>query len=358
MCNKQIPADSDITIEKTQHIKAIALILLMWHHLFGCGFISDWLSPFKDVEKMIGVSAGICRAIFLFCSGYGFYRSYISKKSVSKTYTLKKIVGVLIPYWLVMITAIICLAILRKFEPRYIPGNLFCWILDDNLYVTFAWYVKLYLILVMILPLIRLAEKKCKKNFCLDFTIYIVLPFVLFFVFRGYMDEKHFKNIFHTVISASLMTMYWFPLFGVGLLFAKYEFYSKIQKFSEKIPKRLLFPVLFLICGNVLILRYLFEFESVTEVIYSPLFIIPCLLIFDNIKHKSNYVMPYLGDKSIFYWLLSSMFFKNTSELLPAITWPRVSVLILIWSILLLTPFVFAYDRIANQLTTRIFNRR
>ena len=73
MASSKTPAITDITPEKSEHIKGIALLLLMWHHLFGVNYIEKWLSPIEGVDMFIGVSAKVCLGIFLFCSGYGLY---------------------------------------------------------------------------------------------------------------------------------------------------------------------------------------------------------------------------------------------------------------------------------------------
>ena len=128
MGKKVTIASTDITSEKTLHLKAIALLLLMWHHLFGVEYLSGWSAIIPGTEGasyVIGASGKICLAMFLFCSGYGLYKSYISKESTDKTYTLKRLAKTLIPYWLVMIIAIGYLIYAGKFEPKYLFVNLF-----------------------------------------------------------------------------------------------------------------------------------------------------------------------------------------------------------------------------------------
>ena len=89
MSKNRTPAITDITSEKSVKIKAIALILLMWHHLFGVNYIESWLSPIEGIDMVVGISAKVCLGIFLFCSGYGLYKSYISKEKTDKLYVLK-----------------------------------------------------------------------------------------------------------------------------------------------------------------------------------------------------------------------------------------------------------------------------
>ena len=128
--------------------------------------------------------------------------------------------------------------------------------------------------------------------------------------------------------------------------------------FFDRFSKWLVIVIAFLICGNVLYMRFMFNFPSISDVLYGTLFIVSCLLISDRIKFKSKYVLPYLGKNSLFYWLLSGIFFFNTKELLPAITWPSIPVFMLIWVLLLLTPFVFACDWVSGKITGLIIRKK
>ena len=231
------PVSAGITSEKTVRLKAVALILLMIHHLFGCDFLQDWVSPVKGAEIVFGVSGRICLAMFLFCSGYGLYKSYIIKDDPPKGYIPQKIIKTLIPYWVIMLLAVAVLICLGKFEPAYIPSNLFAWIHEDNiLYVSFSWYIKLHLLILLTLPLVRLVEKKWKKTALIDLIIYVLLPFALWMYLKRFQDEEVFTNIFTSLVSSVLFLMSWYSLFGIGMLFAKYDIYGKISAKTKKIP--------------------------------------------------------------------------------------------------------------------------
>jgi hypothetical protein len=353
------PPTADISSVMSENLKGIALILLMWHHLFGAKFLDNWLSPFKDIEYVTGVSAKICLAIFLFCSGYGLYRSYINRPDKSMTYILKKIVSTLIPYWIIMVIAIIVLIILGKFEPLYIPINLFAWVHDDNvLYVSFSWYIKLHILLLAGLPLVRLVERKWKKNPVIDILIYVLIPFVIYYVFRYYKTEERITSIPQTLISSLLLVIFWFPLFAIGILFAKYNIYSKIRFFVDRFPAWVVITLSVFVCGSIFFLRYSLYYYCIADVIYAPLFIMSCLFIMDRLKSTTRIVLPFLGKKSLYYWLLSGMFFLNTQELIPIITWPQFPLCILLWSFVLLTPFVFMTDWVSNRILGLILREK
>ena len=357
------PASSDVTPEKTEHLKGIAFLLLMWHHLFGVGYVSGWRSVIpgmEDITYIAGQAGKIGLALFLFCSGYGLYKTYISKESAVRGFVLKRLAKTLIPYWIVMIIAIIYLACAGKFKPEYLFMNLFAFIhSDSNLYVSFSWFIKLYILLILILPLIRLIERKWKKNPVIDILIYIAVPFGIAVCFAKFMHEAWFTDIPSFLLSSLLFLLSWFPLFAVGMLFAKYGFYQKIRKITDKIPGILVALLSSVVICIVLFARYLvYEalypshiFENVMlDFLFGPVIVTAFLLMIDNMKSKSRFAIPFIGRNSIYYWLLSGMFFLNTSELQFIIKWPKVSVLIFLWTVLVLTPAVYLVSLISNSL--------
>ena len=363
MGKKVTIASTDITSEKTLYLKAIALLLLMWHHLFGVEYLSGWSAIIPGTEGasyVTGASGRICLAMFLFCSGYGLYKSYINKESTDKTYILKRLAKTLIPYWMVMIIAIAYLIYAGKFEPKYIFVNLFALLHStDILYVTFSWFIKLYVLLLLVLPLIRLIERKWKKNAIIDILIYIAVPFASALSLAKFYHEDTFLSIPSFLVSTIVFLLAWFPLFAIGMLFAKYNTYKKVRGFADKFPSYLVIILSVLIIGNMFYLRFIVNdllphsilyLCSMTDVFFGPIFVCAFLLLMDNMRYKSRYVLPFIGKNSVFYWLLSGMFFKNTIELSFLITWPKITILIFIWTMVLLTPFVFALSWISDKL--------
>jgi len=359
MPDSEVPAKNGITVEKSELLKGIALVLLIWHHLFGCGFLEDWLSINNKLDLVIGLSGNICVAIFLFCSGYGYYRSYICKNNTPKIYILQKLISTLIPYWLVMIISIIILVFLGKFEPEYLWVNLLSWVHDDSImYVTFSWFIKLYVLLIVLLPLVKLIDRHIKKHWLLNVAVYILLPVAIYYLYKFFLEKLIAASILNVVINPLMLAVFYFPLFSAGMLFAKYDLYPKIHSFASRFPKPLLIVLSLLIIGYVIYLRNILYIFCIGDIIYAPLFIISCLIIADSIKFKSKYALPFLGKNSIYYWLLSGLFFVNTKELQPLITWPRISVFILLWTLIFLTPFVFACNWISNKIVVLLFNKK
>ena len=355
-------ATRDVTTQKTELLKGIALLLLMYHHLFGSEYLDGWIAVIpgtEGIDYVIGASGKICLAIFLFCSGYGIYKSYISKENQKATYILKRLVKTLIPYWMVMLIAIAYLYFTGRFEPGYIFVNLFALIHNEEmLYVSFSWFIKLYVLLILFLPLIRLIERKWKKNALTDILIYIALPFAIAVIFAKYQNNTQFISVPMFFVSTILFVISWFPLFAIGILFAKYNTYNKIREFADRFPRALVITLSLLILGNVIYMRFILNsfvgdtiiyHSCMTDVVFGPVFTSALLLIMDNVKLQSRCIIPFIGKNSVFYWLLSGMFFINTIELSFLITWPKITLLIFVWTMILLTPFVFVCSWLSDK---------
>ena len=66
MGKTKTPAGTDITSEKTTILKGIALLLLMWHHLFGVEYLTGWTAIIPGTEGasyVIGASGKITKLI-------------------------------------------------------------------------------------------------------------------------------------------------------------------------------------------------------------------------------------------------------------------------------------------------------
>lgn len=79
----------DISINKSNYLKGIAIILMLIHHLFAYPIrISPDIPVYHivnsvDLEMYLGLFGKICVSMFLFLSGYGFS---LKKKSVVSLY--------------------------------------------------------------------------------------------------------------------------------------------------------------------------------------------------------------------------------------------------------------------------------
>ena len=142
--------------KESSFLKGLALILMFWHHLFGCGtFLTNGV--YYDYKPLLGQVDGafasgckLCISLFAFASGYGLYKAYYQPQN-----DYKKIADLmlkfLIQYWTIMVlVAIPYLIYFNGFHPQYLFVNLFALIHDDvMLYVSLSWYVKVQILFLL-----------------------------------------------------------------------------------------------------------------------------------------------------------------------------------------------------------------
>lgn len=148
----------EISINKSNYLKGIAIILMLIHHLFAYpSRISPDITVYHmvnsvDIEMFVGLFGKICVSMFLFLSGYGFSL----KKEVSFKYIWGKLKNLYISYWIVLFIFVPIGIIFFPGERYSLSPSLFL----ENLmgikstYNSEWWFFKLYVLYVLSLPLL------------------------------------------------------------------------------------------------------------------------------------------------------------------------------------------------------------
>ena len=323
------------------------------HHLFGFnGFLvpqyNQWISVIP-YGNQIALGCKLCIPLFSFVSGYGLYVSYINKSHPRKGIILK-IVDFLIPFWLVtFFIAIPALDYLNKLNIRYLPVSLFALLHDDNmLYVSFTWYVKVYLEYLLVLPIIKKISNSI-HNIWQEGFVFIVLPVAVSFFLPD--SEDHFQGIVIWILSSLRILLVLLPSFHVGTIYGKYKLdISRLKIFSEL--RASLSSVLIALVGMAFSIIFIRAFMGYYQVYWIAALVFA--LSFDYIYKNFNLypvkkILGFLGKYSYEYWLISGMFFLNTVEFQWILFIPRISILILIWAFIIMTPAVMLIQYISSR---------
>ena len=83
------------SINSTNACKGVALILLLWHHLFNT------LPEFGYITYNIAIASKACVAIFVILSGYGFSESVKLKRVGLLTFYQKRLITLYFNYWFI-----------------------------------------------------------------------------------------------------------------------------------------------------------------------------------------------------------------------------------------------------------------
>jgi hypothetical protein len=226
-----------MTKSQISELKGIAIMLMFWHHLFGCGngFVlpeNIWIPLIRlsnnwgSVDRYFGSHAKLCIALFAAASGYGLYKSYIEAHKAS---IVKRIIKFLITYWTILFLLVIpYLIFFDRFEPRYLLMNMFSLFDNDRIYASFSWYVKVYLMILMVLPIVKWLQKYVNKLW-LDALVFVIAPLLFYHILPD--NEGSYINLLTFFLSSLRLLCIWYPVFHVGLIVAKYRLDEKAYTF-------------------------------------------------------------------------------------------------------------------------------
>lgn len=350
----------------TQIAKGVAITLMMIHHLFAfpdriqnVSYISILHFEEIPIEYLLGDFGKICVAMYLFLSGYGLYISSSKREHFTFKDSLRKMIKFLTNYWVVfMIFVPIGLIWFNdqtnyKFNALIFIKNFFTLSYSYNFE---WWFVRLYLELLLLFPIVKIMLKRSiKSSLLISLSLYIIAFGME--VITKIVPTLSFlsKNILFADIQSIL---FWQLTFCIGCLFAKFNLfeYINISLFNKKVYKKTYYIVIILIVIVVRIgFTYVFQYigvgnSSYVDFILTPIFILVCTnLIYINkikasgtspnnimpnvIRSKSESLFKVLGRHSTNMWLTHTFFCFYYFQKL--VFFPRLSILILIWLALL-----------------------
>jgi surface polysaccharide O-acyltransferase-like enzyme len=91
----------EITIDDTNAVKGIAILLLLFHHLFfqNKGLYIDYYFSNIPIVQIIGSICKVCVALFVLLSGYGLTKSWNHKMPKLPSFYLKHCTKLFLNYW-------------------------------------------------------------------------------------------------------------------------------------------------------------------------------------------------------------------------------------------------------------------
>lgn len=336
-------------------IAGIAIIMMFVHHLFG--FASYRLPQNTYLETTIyGISlqrilascGRLCVPIFAFMSGYALWIQ--SSKKFGLRAIATKLAHFLSSYWLIM--GIFLLYGIIAHEPLPSTQTLLLNTLGINTHslasyvnVAFAWYVYYFTGFVLISPfLIKIFRKhnKCSTDIILLLVLGIAIWILETISMGGYL---YLIPIFFKLLFVSI----------TGLLTAKWHIFERL--YSCPVTPRLDILSVTILIVFVLALRPIFVLLGVyyffTEAIVAGAAIYCFTLLSHKIKFKplhTSFIL--LGTYSMNLWFLHGIFFTGNRPLQWILYMPKLPILILIWSFVLLLPFAIVISRIHTYIWT------
>jgi hypothetical protein len=350
--------DYEFTKSHTQVAKGVAIILMMLHHLFrfpdrieGVSYVS--VLPFfqPTVEYLLGDFGKICVAMYLFLSGYGLYAASSKKGKFTFRDSVQRVVKFLINYWVVFLLFIPIGLIWFSSNPRYhwnvteLIKNFFTL---SGSYNGEWWFIRLYIELVLLLPLIK---RMLKRGIIFSFAVSLVFYSMYFrigvvFKIMSILPIKQSSLLYQDLPNL----LFWQMSFCTGYIFAKFNLFRRMTRGikSRGMDKKAFYVAMLsaIIIIRIAMTYILGEWEAPNyDYILAPLFILFCTnFIYPS---RSNKVFLALGKHSTNIWLTHSFFCYYYFQKLVFL--PKLSVLILIW----LTVLCIASSMLINCVTNK-----
>lgn len=359
-------------IRQTNITKGIAVLMLLWHHLFYNNpktfdrFTSLYtFSNGVPAEVYISVFCKLCVAIFVFLSGYGLYCSfnkYLQKNLGEGTkylifsfkYTVKHLIKLLSDYWFIFIIFVPLGFWLGRNPIDIYAGSIKYAIIDffglsdfffgTNAYTMNAtwWFMSLIIILYIIFPIIYWLLEKNQL---------LVLALSLFATF--------IPNIWDNASVRIYVLAY-----VLGMIFAKNDLFKYIENFAKNHNYIVTSIAIFIIvCVSFLFRqKYLFENNKFDGILCIPV-ILFAFLVISRIKLVDK-VFEILGKYSsgifMFHTFIFSYYFKSFiySFKYSVLIFVVLTVICLVIAIALeWIKNIIGYNKLFNFLTKKIIKQ-
>ena len=334
--------DRQITKDKSKGIKFIAVLIMIILHVFGFperiapySYISIFRFGGGTLEQELATGSSIVVHLFLFISGYGMY--ILGEQNYKQIFN--RIKNLYFEYWSIFF-AFIPLGYWigkYKFNLKEILLNLIGIISSYN---AEWWFLKAYVIYILTYPLSRKIVKKYPR---------ISLIGAMFITGSGMILGKLIRmsiipnNLLFSILASTME--YYYP-FVCGMVVVEKGYFDRIVRFLKR--KKLNYKILFLIL--VVFTCWMERFSYIRHAfnfIIVPLFI--CLLSMFGLE--KNKVILSLSRYTTGVWLIHSFFcyyyFKKIAF------FPKYSILILLWMLLLSVVCTIMIDYIREKLIFR-----
>lgn len=353
--NKIITIKPAFSIEYTNMIKGMALILLMFNHF--C-VIQDWIIEpnrlidahiaGKNLSAYIGAFGKICVAIWAFLSGIGAWHVYQRKGGYTKS--LKGLLRLMSIYWgllfIVFIPLIYTLG-LNKFYDLSLKGifaNLFA---CDAMINKPAWYLRFFILYTITFPIIVYIRNRVKQSF-VAYGI-IIISLLCLNILSPYINGYNIIQMNAAVILGDYVT-YMIVLVS-GYIAAEFKW---LEKCVSIFPKHINLCIAILVLVLCMALRSYCKFFNIGILSFAmdefiTFFVVASLFaLFINANKALQNIFSYLGQASMFIWLFHWIFNLGSQSLQAMIYWPKISFLVIFMALSIGSFAYWTFKKIQN----------
>lgn len=306
-------------------LQAVAVLLMVWHHLFA--FPERIAVPsvlvldrFYSVETFLAYFGRICVAVFAFVSGYGMRKKIVSAKQgqgIIKNYrtVLLQLLNFFCRYWMVLFVFVPIGLGMKVYSLK--PVEFLKSLVGLNTgYNGEWWYVSFYMGFLLLFPILTFLFDVVKKHVSWLLHLLVAGTVVALFLFTQKIPHYQFLSV--------LMC------FVLGMYFVDSPIFEWLEKCFCKVAL-LKIPVGLLGIGAVFALRLkgLPDYILVAPFVFSVVLILKTKLVTKCLGP----LLKFVGKYSTYIWLTHTFFgyylFQNITFA------PKYSWLVFLWCMLL-----------------------
>lgn len=335
----------EITIQKTNQLKSIAILMMLCLHLFNRDY-QGLFQPLifigsQPLSYYISLFSDACVPIFAFVSGYGLYFSYVNSHVAYPKKNKERTKKLYLRYWVILILFVVLLGLILDKEGY--PGSWQKFFLSFSGVKTFYngawWFLTIYILFIFTSRFwFNLLEKINPYLYLGGLFIIYVIAFYLR-VYKSNIFDNSILQWFHTQGALYFCTLFQFML---GAFALKYHWHDRVSKLFIKIRG-----------GNFIamlgILTLVVFHGLIPNFIVAPFTALGFIFIFLQMKlHKSvERSLDFFTPHSTNLWLVHMFFYMvYFKEFIYA---PQNPILIFAWLVL--------WSLIASYIVNFIYNK-
>ncbi len=297
----------EITIQKSNQLKSIAILMMLFLHLFNQDY-KDLFEPIFFVGKQplsyyISLFCDACVPIFAFVSGYGLYFKYVQNPKIYGNANNTRLKKLYINYWIILLLFAVILGFFLS-KPGY-PGSFLKFFLNitaiSPTYNGAWWFLTVYILFVLNSAFWFQLLNKLNPYF---FLIILLVVYGIAFYFRIYKDSLFENPILQWLHLQTALYFCTLMQFMLGAFALKFKWYSKISQLFVQISFK---NIIVLSLIAVLVIFHGF----VTNFIVAPLTALGFIFLFLqlNIPLFINNLLDFFTPHATNIWLIHMFFY-------------------------------------------------
>ena len=285
----------ELSKSDTAGIKGIAILLMLWHHVFLN------VPEYGALTHSLAIVAKVCVALFLFVSGYGLTKQYagLEKRSVRTTiqFLLRRFVNFFLPFWFCFILVVVVGNLCGySFHDAY-PATrnmLKCVILDFfgqmgyDSYLGPWWFNKMIIQLYLVFPLLYL----------MLYNRYMTIVGLTAIVLVQFFAKRIPGNLFF-IVEGGL------PAFYLGMISSRFRVFPEIRKKSHGI----LLALVAVFIGIILSLLLLEVIKNPYQaVLIRALLALSIIVAYKSFNGNDSHLFEFVGKYATIMYLTHVLF--------------------------------------------------